>query len=122
MGWIGTDLDHTLAHYESGDVEKAHVGEPIPKMVERIKAHLAAGYEVRIMTARVSLVGHSQRGVERQQRAIRAWTKKHLGQELRVTCEKDVDMIFLYDDRAVTVEPDTGELLAPEFPLKKRPN
>lgn len=34
-GWIGVDLDGTLAHYE-GWKGVEHIGEPIPAMVERI--------------------------------------------------------------------------------------
>jgi hypothetical protein len=114
-------LDHTLAEYESGMAELAAIGAPIPRMVERIKQHIKDGYEVRIMTARVSPRNASLKwDVERQRKAIKRWCKTHIGQELRVTCEKDYEMIFLYDDRCVAVEPGTGRLLSPEFPLKKR--
>ena len=38
-GWIGVDLDGTLAIY-TGWKGCDHVGEPIPPMVERVKAGL----------------------------------------------------------------------------------
>lgn len=51
-GWIGVDLDGTLAVY-NGWVAPTHIGEPVVPMLERVKAWLAEGREVRIMTARV---------------------------------------------------------------------
>ena len=50
-GWIGVDLDGTLAHYDEfrGD---DYVGEPIEPMVERVKQWLDEGKDVRIFTAR----------------------------------------------------------------------
>jgi hypothetical protein len=120
--WIGVDLDGTLAEYHGrGD---GSIGKPIPKMVARVKAWLAEGKEVRIVTARAWAI---TRGVmcppvrqhERQEFeaavtqvvAIQAWCKEHLGQELGVTCAKDFGMIELWDDRAKQVIPNTGEAL-----------
>jgi len=120
MDWIGCDLDHTLAEYESGMAEKAEIGAPIPRMVKRIKQHLTDGYEVRIVTARVNTHTAPLAEVIRQRTAIETWCLKHLGVTLPVTCEKDYAMIFLYDDRAVAIEPGTGRLLSPKFPLAKR--
>ncbi len=111
-GWVGCDLDGTLATYDTWRGED-HIGEPIAPMVERIKQHLADGYEVRIFTARVSLTGHSAEGVMRTQSIIRAWCREHVGVELDVVCEKDYGMIFLYDDRCCAVEKNTGRLLSP---------
>ena len=49
-GWIGVDLDGTLAEY--GEFKGLYViGDPIPKMVERVQRWLAEGWEVCIMTA-----------------------------------------------------------------------
>ena len=50
-GWIGVDLDGTLAHY-GGWVEPERIGQPIAPMVARIKEWLGQGIEVRIFTAR----------------------------------------------------------------------
>lgn len=104
-GWIGVDLDGTLAMYTSWQGVD-HVGDPIPAMVDRVKRWLAEGYEVRIFTARV---GNFDREAEIAGKAIRDWTEKHLGQRLAVTCQKDYGMIELWDDRAVQVIPNTGE-------------
>lgn len=100
-GWIGVDLDGTLAHYVS-DHTVGIIGKPIPKMVERVKAWLAEGKDVRIMTARAN-DGNLTR------RSIAAWCIYHLGKELPITATKDYGMIELWDDRAVQVIPNTGE-------------
>lgn len=52
-GWIGVDLDGTLAHYDEWR-GVSHVGEPVPLMLERVRRWLGEGREVRILTARVS--------------------------------------------------------------------
>lgn len=108
-GWIGVDLDGTLAHYTEWRGPE-HIGEPIPAMVERVRGWLAEGREVRIFTARVACDGWER---VKRVRAIAAWCRMHLGQELEVTCTKDMHMIELWDDRAVTVAQNTGEQLSP---------
>lgn len=103
-GWIGVDLDGTLAKYtkfEGPDV----IGEPIPIMVQRVKDWLKQGKEVRIFTARISDpaeadVAHS---------TIVKWCEEHIGRILPVTCTKDHNMIELWDDRAIQVIPNTGK-------------
>lgn len=102
-GWIGVDLDGTLAKYEGWQGEM-HIGEPVPKMVERVRFWLDNGYTVKIMTARVCRP--NSRAIVRR---IQAWTMKHLGQALDVTNKKDYDMIELWDDRAVQIVQNTGE-------------
>src|SRR5690349_18780615 len=52
-GWIGVDLDGTLAEYH-GWKGVEHIGPPIPEMVARVKQWLAEGRDVRIFTARCS--------------------------------------------------------------------
>jgi hypothetical protein len=107
-GWIGVDLDGTLAEYDEwrGPTE---IGAPVPAMVERVKRWLGEGREVRIFTARAFL-GPGQDLVVR---AIQEWSREHLGAVLLITCIKDFGMIELWDDRAVSVEPNTGRQLAP---------
>jgi len=120
-GWIGVDLDGTLARYD-GWVSAEHIGEPIPAMVNRVKAWLKAGKEVRIFTARVyplplALPGapvpvpEGERATEAFHAlcAIGTWCDEHLGTRLPVTCIKDYGMIELWDDRAVQVKANTGE-------------
>lgn len=106
-GWVGVDLDGTLAHYEGWN---GGIGRPIMPMVERVKQWLAEGREVRICTARVS---QAEEGWVDQERQIKAWCKEHIGVELAVTCSKDFAMVELWDDRAVTVEMNTGRRLTP---------
>lgn len=101
-GWIGVDLDGTLAHYDKWrGVE--HIGEPVPAMVERVKAWLANGWEVRIFTARVYNDPTGDIAT-----LIHLWCEKHIGQMLVVTCTKDYGMVELWDDRAVRVVPNQG--------------
>ena len=103
--WIGVDLDGTLAHYDGWKgVDK--IGKPIEKMQARVLKWLAAGEDVRIMTARASNTGDDQ---AKAMAAIKKWCKKHLGRELPVTNEKDMFMKELWDDRAIQVVPNTGE-------------
>lgn len=103
-GWIGVDLDGTLARYDEWR-GVAHIGDPVPVMLERVKAWLAAGQEVRIFTARVTPNDGNEHIARRY---IQRWLLKHLGVELAVTNQKDFAMIQLWDDRAVQVEPNTG--------------
>lgn len=120
IGWIGVDFDGTLATYGHGQLTK--LGKPIAPMVARVKAWLAAGWEVRVVTARVSSRNEDARlqngehmwKSEDHRAAIKAWCKEHIGQELPVTAEKDFLMKQLWDDRAVTVEFNTGRLLTGE--------
>lgn len=106
MGWIGVDLDGTIADY--GDFKgPGHIGKPIPKMVARIKKWLAEGEEVRILTARVCSTQVLE-DAEKARVAIKAWCLEHIGQELRVTSEKDYKMWVQWDDRVVQVKKNTG--------------
>jgi hypothetical protein len=103
-GWIGVDLDGTLAEY-FGWQGPQHIGRPVPLMAERVKRWLREGRDVRIMTARVCRPGLE---AELCRQAIEAWCFEHLGRKLPVTHQKDFAMIELWDDRAVQVEPNTG--------------
>lgn len=100
-GWIGVDLDGTLAHYTTWKGAH-HIGEPIPAMVERVKAWLAEGEDVRVFTARAHQASPGALA------AIEAWCLAHLGQVLPITNMKDMKMRELWDDRAVQVEKNTG--------------
>lgn len=107
-GWIGCDLDGTIAEY-TGWRGETHIGRPIMPMVDHIRKLLAKGYEVRILTARMS--DPSAEAREAIQRSIGDWTAQHIGVRLTATCVKDYDMVELYDDRAVQVEMNVGRIV-----------
>ncbi len=135
-GWIAVDFDATLVKYDgwNGPLD---FGEPIMPMIERVKAWLAQGLEVRIFTARVAIpevTPEYLRSVAEQARAhgqpetfdpvehvrmwtaavteiraaIEAWCLEHIGQALAITNVKDFGMIELWDDRAVRVRANEG--------------
>lgn len=134
-GWIGVDLDGTMAHYEGWN--GGRIGLPVPEMIDRVKRLIDKGYEVRVFTARAyrweMLKVSQEHGAvqygwdnykphnvlpERVQQAwdedlkhVSEWVVKHVGMDLKITCIKDYRMIELYDDRARQVEPNTGRLL-----------
>ena len=121
-GWVGVDLDGTLAVWD--EYRGAHhIGAPIPKMVERVKRWLAAGMDVRIVTARVdggevalamgNPNGADFRDVEAIRRHIERWCREHLGAILPVTDRKDYGMLALWDNIAIRVETNTGEIVGP---------
>lgn len=108
-GWIGVDLDGTLAHYDEFKGVDV-IGEPLGPMVERVKRWLSEGKTVKIFTARyhghgMALIGG---GVADVVTPIQEWCKEHIGQPLEVTNQKDFGMIELWDDRCVQVESNTG--------------
>lgn len=114
-GWIGVDLDGTLAKYDGW--KGGEIGEPIEPMVRRVRDWLNAGTDVRIVTARVAVTNSRNQvgGVDNaefaaeQALAIGAWCVKHLGRSIPITATKDFGMIELWDDRCVRVVPNTGE-------------
>lgn len=110
-GWIGVDLDGTIAEYTKW-MGADHIGKPIPLMVERVKRWIADGIEVRIFTARVSHDGTPARMSEAQValHAVRQWCSEHVGVELPVTNVKDYAMVELWDDRAVRVDRNSGTI------------
>lgn len=104
-GWIGVDLDGTLAHYDRWEGLDV-VGEPIPPMVARVRRWIAEGREVRIFTARADT---EEAYLPIAIRTIEDWCERHIGQRLPVTCKKDLAMIELWDDRAIGVLKNEGE-------------
>ncbi len=107
--WIGVDFDGTLAHHVSGESFDI-LGAPIPIMINRVKRWIKEGWEVRVVTARVSST-YGDSG--KQKMMIRSWCVDNIGTVLHVTAEKDGEMIELWDDRAVAVENNTGQRLSP---------
>lgn len=117
-GWIGVDLDGTLAVYD-GWRGPYHIGHPIKPMVQRILRWLEEGRDVRIFTARMTDLPRNEDGTPHDLVKVRAsiddWCRTVLGRTLPVTNVKDWHMTELWDDRAVQVRPNTGITLADEL-------
>lgn len=127
--WIGVDLDSTLAQYD-GWKGPCHIGEPIKKMVDRVKAWIKSGQEVRIFTARAYPIGtlfedgrmepiHCSMSLREAEslmavRCVQGWCAQHIGKVLTVTCVKDFSMVELWDDRCVSLVPNSGEVIGGE--------
>lgn len=107
MGWIGVDLDGTLAEYKSGTGGE-FIGKPIQPMLIRVLDWMNAGKEVKIFTARAT----EGPGRDEWLAPVRAWLIEHLGADkggrIEITNVKDYAMIELWDDRAIQVEINTG--------------
>lgn len=98
-GWVGVDLDGTLAHYE-GWQGPEHIGEPVPIMLNRVQQWLKSGLKIKLVTARAADIDSHV--------IIHAWLLKHGLPVLEVTDRKDFNMLWLWDDRAVAVATNTG--------------
>jgi hypothetical protein len=109
-GWIGVDLDGTLAYYDEWR-GPSHIGEPIPAMMARVRQWLKQGVQVKIFTARASVEEHIP--------PVREWLYIHGLPDLEITNVKDYGMICLYDDRCVQVIPNTGELVSEMTTVEK---
>lgn len=121
-GWIGVDLDGTLASYDVSRKDTwdgSSIEDPVPSIVNLVKGMLSAGCDVRILTARVSPNSVGANGnhdtVEKQMDVIDKWCEFHIGRRLPITCSKDYNMVLLIDDRAVSI--DRGLLRYPDEQL-----
>ena len=120
-GWIGVDLDGTLAYYE-GWRGLDYIGKPIPGIRARVLEWIEQGYRVKVFTARASV----PEGVE----PIKNWLAENGFPELEITSSKDFHMIELWDDRAIQVVTNSGSPIlsarwgaqprAPLFGLEKK--
>lgn len=97
--WIGIDLDGTLAHYD-GWRGKDHIGSPIVKMMDRVKAWIKEGKKIKIYTARAY--------DPEQIPYIEEWLERYDLGGVEVTNIKDFGMTELWDDRAIRVMRNTG--------------
>ena len=95
-GWIGVDLDGTLAYHAGG----IGIGRAIGPMLERVKRWIQEGKEVRIMTARAS--------VPELIPDVEVWLEANGIGGLKVTNVKDFAMLELWDDRAIQIIANTG--------------
>lgn len=96
---IAVDLDKTLAKYTTF---KKEIGKPVPLMLERVQKWIDKGKEVIIFSAR------AKNAVERKK--ISRWLLKYGLPQLEVTNVKQPKMEEFWDDRAVAVVPNTGEI------------
>lgn len=99
---IAVDLDGTLAyfdHFRGHD----HVGEPIPKMMERVKKWVDEKKHIVIFTARAFF---GEEGIS----PVKLWLKENGLPDFEITNIKHPDMIEIWDDRAIRVEKNTGEI------------
>ncbi|WP_406706992.1 hypothetical protein [Sodalis sp.] len=102
MGWIGVDLNGTLAEARTG--QGTRIGKPVVPMMQRIRRWLSEGRDVRIFTARAATAD----GV----RAVQNWLRTQGLPALTVTNMKDSEMLQLWDDRAIRVVKNTGKVCA----------
>lgn len=101
-GWIGVDLDGTLAEYDGWQGEE-YIGKPVPEMHKRVLEWINQGVKVKIFTARAC----NQTAIPH----IKKWLVQHGLGDLEVTNVKDYGMIELWDDRAITVQHNTGKII-----------
>jgi hydroxymethylpyrimidine pyrophosphatase-like HAD family hydrolase len=94
------DFDKTLAVRNKGD-SVFKCGPAIPKMVDRVKQWLADGHKVLIFTARSG---------DAQIRPVKQFLKDNGLPDLEVTNIKGSRGDWFYDDKAVPVRRNTGEL------------
>lgn len=100
--WIGIDLDQTLAFYDEWRGVN-HIGEPIPSVLEMVKGLLASGETVKIFTARATM---GDQAILR----VQEWLESVGLPRLEITAVKDGLMEVCYDDRAIQIVANTGEL------------
>ena len=98
--WIACDLDGTLAERTTSGT----IGKPIKPMWARVQQWIDDGYDVRIFTVRAVNAASV--------REVKAWLRLHGLPQLDVTNIKAPGLLALWDDRAVRVEPDTGNVCA----------
>lgn len=114
--WVGVDLDGTLAVKDHTNNDPFNIGAPIEQMTQRVKQWIASGVEVRIMTARVGDLDFDGTRLSDAKRdaivtAIQQWCMINIGAALPVTASKDCFMVELWDDRAITVRRNTGQII-----------
>lgn len=103
-GWVGVDLNGTLARYDDGQPQN-HIGSPVPRMLARVRAWLGQDIRVRVVTVRAC--------DPVQILKIRQWLDDLGLQQVEITDRKDPDCREMWDDRCVQVIPNTGEMVSP---------
>lgn len=103
-GWIGVDLDGTLAHADP-TMHPLYIGPAVPQMLKRVRYWIKTGRTVKIFTSRA--------GDPLNERLIHQWCLQHGLPKLEITNRKDHRMLALWDDRAVGVVKNAGVPLLP---------
>jgi len=101
----GVDLDGTLAEYH-GWKGIGHVGKAIPKMLNKVKGWMDEGIRIVIFTARAD----DPDSIE----AIVEWLEDNGIGGLEITNIKSSDISRFYDDKAIQVKRNEGDLLGDE--------
>ena len=109
MGWIGFDIDGTLAIDLPNRSNDTEIGEPIQPMVDKARELINQGKDVRIFSARAFQPDLYLR--TDVYHAIRKWCIKHIGRPLPIVYYKDHNLDWYYDDKAIAVEYNTGKIL-----------
>ncbi|MBB5031437.1 hypothetical protein [Prosthecobacter vanneervenii] len=103
-GWIGVDLDGTLARTDT-TLHPLQIGPAVLPMLKRVRYWVKTGRTVKIFTARAGDPG--------SERMIHQWCERHGLPRLEITNRKDHQMIALWDDRAVGVLRNAGVPVVP---------
>lgn len=98
--WVGFDFDGTLTQFPYA--EGLPCGPDHPKMINVLKTFIDNGVICKIVSARAA-IPYLKKGIE-------MWLADHGLPCLQVTDKKDFMMMALFDDRAITVNPYTGEV------------
>lgn len=98
------DLDGVLATRQH-PFNPYTVGEPVLPILDLALEAVREGRKVYCFTARASSTDPGMH------RAVREWLDRHGLEGVRITNTKTSDIAVYYDDRAVQVIPDTGELV-----------
>jgi hypothetical protein len=106
-GWVGFDLDGTLAEYgvDGPYLGPRLIGRPIEPIIAVVKSLLMRGDHVKIVTARVS---SNSPDSATARKTIEFWCAENLGEVLPITSEKDYQMVELWDGHSVQVLPNEG--------------
>lgn len=111
---IAVDLDGTLASHYDAKFDKNVIGDPIPDMMSRVKKWLDQGKQVKLFTARAVDPENIP--------PIRKWLDKYELNNVDITAIKDPSIVKIYDDRAVQVRKNSGELLGNPDEIKESTN
>lgn len=118
LKWYGFDFDRTLAYHgpQDKDIKKGYnlgTGAPIELIVMRLKQYIAAGKNCKIFTARVAPHPDVENfNMADRAEQLRDWCEAQGLPRLDVVCIKDAYMEEIWDDKAVSIEPNTGRIFS----------